>query len=118
MADTIDADERRDIREEFKDAVNMTPAELEKWLDTDESKEVGWKGKDGKGNGESVGHGSGRRILTILGKRTADLTDDDFAHMRKVVGYVRRHRAQEPANVATSRWRYSLMNWGNDPLKS
>jgi hypothetical protein len=37
--------------------------------------------------------------------------------MRKVVGYVRRHRAQEPANIATSRWRYSLMNWGHDPLK-
>jgi hypothetical protein len=38
--------------------------------------------------------------------------------MRKVVGYVRRHLAQEPANPATSRWRYSLMNWGHDPLKA
>jgi hypothetical protein len=38
--------------------------------------------------------------------------------MRKVVGYVRRHLAQEPANMVTSRWRYSLMNWGHDPLKS
>ena len=37
--------------------------------------------------------------------------------MRKVVGYVRRHRAQEPANIVTSRWRYALMNWGHDPLK-
>jgi hypothetical protein len=37
--------------------------------------------------------------------------------MRKVVGYVRRHGAQQPANIYTSRWRYSLMNWGHDPLK-
>ena len=37
--------------------------------------------------------------------------------MRRVVGFVRRHRAQEPANLVTSRWRYSLMNWGCDPLK-
>ena len=44
--------------------------------------------------------------------------DEDYAHMRKVVGNDHRHRAQEPANIATSRWRYSLMNWGNDPLKS
>ena len=50
-------------------------------------------------------------------KRKAELTDEDYAHMRKVAGYVARHRAQEPANLVTSRWRYSLMNWGHDPLK-
>ena len=86
-------------------------------LDTKESKAVGFKGANGSGRGESVGHASGRRIVTILGKKKDDLTDDDYAHMRKVVGYVRRHLAQEPANVATSRWRYSLMNWGHDPLR-
>ena len=37
--------------------------------------------------------------------------------MRKVIGYIRRHSAQRPANVYTSRWRYSLMNWGHDPTK-
>lgn len=110
--------DRDKVRKDFKEAVNMTASEIKKWLTSKESKSVGWKGKDGKGSGESVGHASGRRILAILGKKEADLSDDDFAHMRKVVGYVRRHRAQEPANVATSRWRYSLMNWGNDPLKS
>ena len=43
--------------------VNMTAAELEQWLDTDESRSVGWKGADGQAN-ESVGHASGqlRRI--------------------------------------------------------
>ena len=109
--------DRDKIRRDFDKAVNMTPSELKKWLATKESKSVGWKGEDGKGAGESVGHASGRRIVAILGKSSADLSDDDFAHMRKVVGYVHRHRAQEPANVATSRWRYSLMNWGHDPLK-
>lgn len=47
---------------EFKDVVNMTAAELEKWLKSDESKDVGEK-KDG---GESTGHESGRRIVEIL----------------------------------------------------
>jgi hypothetical protein len=37
--------------------------------------------------------------------------------MRKVVGYIRRHSAQQPANIYTSRWRYSLMNWGHDPTR-
>ena len=108
--------DREKVRREFDDAVNMTASEIEKWLKTDESKKVGFKGADGS-RGESVGHASGRRIVKILGKRQGDLTDEDYAHMRKVVGYVRRHSAQRPENIYTSRWRYSLMNWGNDPTK-
>jgi hypothetical protein len=55
--------------------------------------------------------------VKLLRKDKDDLTADDYSHMRKVVGYVRRHSAQRPQNIATSRWRYSLMNWGHDPLK-
>lgn len=108
--------EREKIRRDFKAAVNMSAAELEDWLETQESRKVGWKGADGKAR-ESVGHASGRRLITILRKHADDLTDADHAHMRKVVGYVRRHLAQQPANIYTSRWRYSLMNWGHDPIK-
>ena len=110
------ADEDRETtRREFGEAVNMTPAELEKWLDSDESQAVGQK----YGDGESTGHASGRRIVELLRTKKDDLTDDDLAHMRKVHGYVQRHLAQEPAkeDVETSKWRYSLMNWGHDPLK-
>ena len=106
--------DRQLIRRNFAAAVNMTAAEIAAWLKTPESRRVGFR-KDGRG--ESVGHASGRRIVAILGKDPAELSDADYAHMRKVFGYVRRHRAQEPANPATSRWRYSLMNWGHDPLK-
>ncbi|MFH8791983.1 DUF3140 domain-containing protein [Streptomyces sp. NPDC017941] len=105
--------ERRDTVDEFGDAVNMTPARLKKWLATDESKSVGQS--DG---GESVGHASGRRIVELLEKKKADLTDDDIAHMRKVVGYVHRHVKQRPSgDITETRWRYSLMNWGHDPAK-
>jgi len=100
----------------FTDVVNMTAKELETWLSTEQSHAVGWKGAEGKRR-ESVGHASGRRIVAILRARRSDLTDADYAHMRKVVGFVHRHLAQEPANTVTSRWRYSLMNWGHDPLK-
>ena len=103
--------DRKRVARDFREAVNMTAGEIEEWLATPESKRVGQK-RDG---GESVGHASGRRIVRIL--RSGDPTDDDYAHMRKVVGFVRRHLAQEPANIVTSRWRYSLMNWGHDPLK-
>ena len=101
---------------DFKDSVNMSPATLERWLDTDESKAVGAK-SGGDSGGESVGHRSGRRIVSILRTKKADLTADDYAHMRTVVGYVRRHLAQRPSgDIKDSRWRYSLMNWGHDPV--
>ncbi|QKW36970.1 DUF3140 domain-containing protein [Actinomadura sp. NAK00032] len=99
---------------EFGKAVNMTAKELERWLDTDESKSAGQK----DGGAESTGHASGRRIVELLRTNKADLSEDDYAHMRKVNGYVHRHLAQRPSgDVAGTRWRYSLMNWGHDPLK-
>ena len=110
------------VREEFDALVNMTRSELERWLESDESQSVGATG-DGKksdaGGNESVGHGSGRRIVQILAKKKGDLDNDDYAHMRKVNGYVKRHSAQRPKKetIEDSRWRYSLMNWGHDPLK-
>jgi hypothetical protein len=108
--------DRDKVRKDFAEAVNMTASEIEKWLQTEASQSVGWKGAKGDRT-ESVGHASGRRIVKILRKRNDELSADDYAHMRKVVGYVRRHSAQRPANVYTSRWRYSLMNWGHDPVK-
>ena len=103
-----------ELRKNFTSAVNMTAAEIEEWLKTPESRRVGFRRP---GATESVGHASGRRIVTILGMPETELGDDDYAHMRKVVGYVRRHKAQRPENIYTSRWRYSLMNWGHDPTK-
>ncbi|RVU18169.1 DUF3140 domain-containing protein [Methylobacterium oryzihabitans] len=112
-----DAADHDTIWAEFRDAVNMTPSELEQWLDTEESRSVG---ATPEGGDESVGHREGRRIVAIKHKKKADLTDDDYTHMRKVAGYVGRHLAQGgPAKDREhSRWRYSLMNWGHDPLKS
>jgi len=47
-----------------------------------------------------------------------ELTNEDYAQMRKVTGYVHRHLAQGPQHdLERSRWRYSLMNWGHDPMK-
>ena len=107
------ANERARIIKDFHRAVNMSASQLESWLDTDESHEVGWRHHP---NEESVGHRSGRRIVTILRKRSEDLSDEDLLHMRTVAGYVRRHLAQRPLrDPRTSRWAYSLKNWGHDP---
>jgi hypothetical protein len=113
MAD--DDDNSKDVEKQFADAVNMGATELEKWLETDESKSVG---AGGKGQ-ESTGHESGRRIVEILRKKKDQRDADDTDQMKRTVSYVHRHLAQKPTkeSIAGSKWRYSLMNWGHDPLK-
>ena len=105
---------RATIWREWRNLVNMTPKELEDWLQTDESRTVG--DRDGE---ESTGHASGRLIVKIKRTRKDDLTDMQWDHMATVVGYIKRHCAQggPSDHVETSAWRYSLMNWGHDPSK-
>lgn len=115
MATTVLSDkEKKEVKADFDEVVNVTASQLEKWLKTDESSSVGQK-EDG--DSESTGHRSGEKIIAILGKKKADLSDDDYAHIRKVVSYVRRHSAQKPENSDGSNWEYSLKNWGHDPAK-
>jgi hypothetical protein len=66
------ADHRQQIVKEFDEVVNMTPKELEEWLQTQESRSVG----QSDGGGESKGHKSGRRIVEIKRKKKTDYTDD------------------------------------------
>ena len=107
-------DDRKRIWLQFHEVVNVSDRELRAWLQTEESLAVGQK-RDG---GESIGHASGRRIVSLLRTPTRELTDADYRHMRKVVGYVHRHLAQRPrGDVTGTRWRYSLLNWGNEPLR-
>ncbi|EBA10591.1 DUF3140 domain-containing protein [Roseobacter sp. CCS2] len=103
-----------EIWDEWRELVNLSPSALEDWLDTDASKSVG----DNDGS-ESTGHKSGRRIVEIKRTNKDDLSDDQWDHMATVVGYIKRHLSQGgPDNdVENSAWRYSLMNWGHDPLK-
>lgn len=105
--------ERAIVRDRFHAAVNMSADEIEAWLEGEESRRVGIVRP---GESESVGRQAGRATARILRKEAA-LDEADYRHMRRVAGFVARHRAQEPSNPVTSRWRYALMNWGHDPLK-
>ncbi|MGQ7843738.1 DUF3140 domain-containing protein [Granulosicoccus sp. 3-233] len=105
---------REEIWSEWRDLVNMAPQELQDWLETDDSKSVG-----DSDDGESTGHASGRRIVEIKRSNKDDISDDQWDHMAKVVGYIKRHLSQGGPDEGKehSNWRHSLMNWGHDPLK-
>jgi hypothetical protein len=108
------ADEPK-IRLAFGAAVNMTADELRFWLETPQSSAVGFLRR---GETESVGRQAGRRNLLLLKTPADELTESDLVQMRRTVGFVKRHAAQRPSgDIAHSRWRFALMNWGHDPLR-
>lgn len=114
MAHHTEAENKTSLKE-FKATVNMSAKELQSWLDTEESKSVGMKKHEGD---ESTGHESGRHIVELLNKKDSDYTEEDYGQIRRVISYVHRHSAQRPSSdIEHSRWRYSLKNWGHDPIK-
>jgi len=103
----LSPDEEARIRGEFHRLTNLTQAELRAWLETHESRKVGMVRK---GETESVGRQSARKILAIRDTPPSDLTDADYRHMKKVIGYCRRHLAQRPpadktgGDITDTRW--------------
>lgn len=92
----------------------MSAKEIENWLKTEESQSVGMKDR----GEEAVGHQSGRHIVELLRMQASDYSEDDYQQIRRVVGYIHRHSAQRPnKDVEHTPWRYSLKNWGHEPLK-
>ncbi|KAH0432468.1 DNA-binding protein [Colletotrichum camelliae] len=121
---------KEEVISEFNEYVNMTAEELESWLKSGDSNSAGWPKDDAEGDGETVGHDSGRNIVEILkanpDKKEDEYTDDQVEHMRKVVAYCKRHLAQEakgnseksPEEVKKTKSYASLKNWGHDFLKA
>ncbi|KAL0943382.1 uncharacterized protein CTRU02_201268 [Colletotrichum truncatum] len=128
---------KEEVIAEFNEYVNMTAEELESWLKSDDSNSAGWPKDDADGEGETVGHDSGRKIVEILSanpeKKEDEYTDEQVEHMRKVVAYwkaytwnSKRHLAQEtktnseksPEEVKKTKSYASLKNWGHDFLKA
>jgi hypothetical protein len=91
---------------EFNHAVNMTPAELEAWLDA-----------EGARNGQIATEGT-QRILDILSKPRPELTPEDAAVMESVIGRIRlEHRDDLRPAAGDDAWRHRLMALGHDPAK-
>ncbi|EEY20447.1 conserved hypothetical protein [Verticillium alfalfae VaMs.102] len=108
----------------------MTASDLETWLKSDDANSAGWPKDDADGDGETVGHDSGRKIVEILkanpDRKEDKYTDEQVEHMRKVVAYCKRHLAQEAKGneektdeeVKKTKSYASLKNWGHDFLKA
>lgn len=109
MAQSYVSDE---VWREFHRVVNMTSRELSEWLRVEAAGEVTEALPD------QAGPELGRRILGILGKRRADLTDGDLAVMEEVIDRIHDARRDDLETTAGDQaWRRRLMSLGHDPLK-
>jgi hypothetical protein len=100
---------RDEIWHDFHEVVNMTPAEIDTRLGPPSA--MSWGREQDQ---------AGRRLIKLLGKRKAELDEDDYWYMRQVVEHVQRRRAQgKPGDdCEDSSWREQLMELGHDPLKA
>ncbi len=107
--------DREQVWKEFGEVVNMTASALNDWLGTEESRQAD---RMEESRGKATGHDACRGIVQVLHKKKTNLTDDDYALMQKVVGYVHHHLAQGGPEQGKehSAWRHSLMNRGHDPM--
>ncbi|KAG7100566.1 hypothetical protein HYQ44_019918 [Verticillium longisporum] len=85
---------KEEVISEFNSLVNMTASDLETWLKSDDANSAGWPKDDADGDGETVGHDSGRKIVEILkanpDRKEDKYTDEQVEHMRKVVAYCKK----------------------------
>jgi hypothetical protein len=106
---------REDIFAEFRAKVNMSPLEMEKWLETKTSK---IPGEESCQSEFIIDKRTSQKIIKILLKRKVMLTKGDYECMEKVNNHISKLYNHKPEdNMLVSNWRYTLMNLGHDPYK-
>jgi Protein of unknown function (DUF3140) len=106
---------REDIFAEFRTQVNMSPLEMEKWLETKTSKAPGEESCQSE---VVIDMRTSQKVIRILLKRKMLLTKGDYDCMEKVSNHINKLYDHKPAdNMLVSSWRYALMNLGHDPYK-
>ena len=107
---------REDVYAEFRTMINMSPQELEKWLETKTSKATA---ADAGGSELVIDKKISRKLVKILLKRKFMLTKGEYEYMDKIINHINVLYSHKPTtdNILESHWRYALMNLGNDPVK-
>ena len=103
------------IYNEFRELINMGAGELGKFLYSKESKLVDAEPIEA----DIPARKGGDRTIKILRKKRFELTKTNFEHMERATEYINKKLSERPeGDVTESIWRYTLMSWGHDPLKS
>ena len=110
-----------EVYKEWKKLINMTPREIEKFLD-EYGHTAGLSRSEAKAQGIKSGRDSARAIIRMKRKGKSNWNASDWEWARRQVNFVKRmsgaRGALHKANGEPTRKYLSLLVWGHDPLKT
>lgn len=114
-------DKQKELYKEWKKLVNMTPSQLQAFLDSDEGKEAGLSRKEAGKLGIRNGRDSARAIIKMKGKGVDSWNKNDWEWARHQVNFINRMSGNKGPLLdekgRKTRLYLSLLIWGNDPRK-
>lgn len=115
-------DKQKELYKEWKKLVNMTPSQLQAFLDSDEGKEAGLSRKEAGKLGIRNGRDSARAIIKMKEKGVDNWNNNDWDWARHQVNFINRMSGNKgpllDKNGKKTRLYLSLLIWGHNPKKT
>ena len=107
--------------EKWDKLVNMSPSELESFLNSEEGEEAGLSRSEASKEGISSGRDSARAILRMMKKKKEDWNETDLKWLGKQISFISRMRGVKgplrDEDGKPTRKLLALKIWGHDPEK-
>lgn len=105
----------------WKQLINMSPSEIQSFLDSMEGKSAGLSRKEASKEGITSGRDSARAIIRMLKTPFEDWTSNDLKWMNKQISFISRmlgvKGALKDSDGKPTRKLLALKVWGHNPLK-
>lgn len=114
-------DEKSEIYSEWRELINMSASELEKFMNTEEGKEAGLSKDEADELGIKSGRESARWIIKMKKTPNKDWTPTMWQWAKRQIGFVKRMRGNKgdlfDDKGNKTRKHTSLLIWGHNPKK-
>ena len=114
-------DKLKEKYKRWKELINMSPSEIESFLESPDGKVAGLSRSEASKKGISSGRDSARAIVRMLRKNFEEWTSKDFEWMNKQISFISRMKGSKGAlkdsKGEPTRKLLALKLWGHNPLK-
>lgn len=114
-------EEQKEKYKKWKELVNMTPSELQKFLDSEDGKVAGLSRKEASDEGIRRGRDSAKAILRMKSKKVDDWNASDWEWCGRQISFISRMSGNKGSlrdkDGKPTRLLLSLKVWGNNPEK-
>lgn len=114
-------DEQKETYKTWKQLVNMSATELQRFYDSTDGKEAGLSKDEAKDEGISRGRDSAKAIIRMKSKKVEDWNSTDWEWAKKQNSFISRMKGMKGAlyddKGNKTRKHTSLLIWGHNPEK-